>query len=281
MVTPTTGPGSASEIARQAILGGTKLIVAAGGDGTLNEVAGGMVASSVPLAILPAGTANVLATELVLGRDLERAAALIPTCVAQRISVGRLHGATGARHFLAMAGVGFDAQIVHDVSAGLKTRLGKGAYWIGGFAQAVRLFPEFEIQIDGSIRAECSFALVTRVRNYGGDFEIARDTSLFDDRFEVVLFRGRYSLPYLKYFYGMIAGRLSGMRGVTFLRARKLRVSDASNRRVHTQVDGEYAGPLPASIELVPDALTLLIPPAYLQLHSGRSAVPAGARAIE
>jgi diacylglycerol kinase (ATP) len=146
----------------------------------------------------------------------------------------------------------------------LKKRLGKGAYWISGFAQAVRTFPEFEIEVDGGARAVCSFALVSRVRNYGGDFEIARNASLLQDQFEVVIFRGRYALPYLKYVLGMVTGRLAGMRGVTFLTGRSLRVSDPADRRVHIQVDGEYAGRLPASIVLVPDALTLLVLPAYL-----------------
>jgi len=163
-----------------------------------------------------------------------------------------------------MAGVGFDAHIVYRLSAPLKRHLGKGAYWISGFAQAVRRFPEFEVEVDGGTRAICSFALVSRVRNYGGDFEIARNASLLQDRFDVVLFRGRHTLPYLKYVLGMVTGRLAGMSGVTFLTGRSVRVSDPADRRIYIQVDGEYAGRVPASIILVPEAITLLLPPAYL-----------------
>jgi diacylglycerol kinase (ATP) len=264
-MSPTTGPATAGEIARRAIQQGTDLVLAAGGDGTLNEVLDGMANSCVPLGVLPAGTANVLATELGLGRNLERAAKLLPQCVPQRIAIGRLDRGAEPRHFLAMAGAGFDAQIVHHVSGPLKQRLGKGAYWIGGFSQALRRFPEFEVEIDGATRTVCSFALVSRVRNYGGDFEIARQASLLDDRFEVVLFRGRSSLPYLKYLCGMIAGRLAGMRGVSFFTARNVRVFDPAGQPVHIQVDGEHAGLLPASIALVPNALTLLLPPDYAQ----------------
>ncbi len=264
-MTPTTGPGTAGEIARRAIEQGADLILAAGGDGTINEVVDGMVDSAVPLGILPAGTANVLATELGLGTDLAQAARLIPHCVARRIVIGRLDCGSRPRHFLSMAGIGFDAHIVYNLSARLKRRLGKGAYWISGLAQAVRRFPEFAIEIDGGTRAVCSFALVTRVRNYGGDFEIARSATLLEDCFEVVLFRGRHSLPYLKYVLGMITGRLAGMRGVSFLTARSVRVSDPAGQRVYIQVDGEYAGRLPASIAVAPEALTLLVPPAYLR----------------
>jgi diacylglycerol kinase (ATP) len=262
---PTSGPGTAGEIARGAIERGATCILVAGGDGTINEVTDGMVNSPVPLGILPAGTANVLATELGLGRNIERAAQLIPQCVARQIALGRLDCSSGPRHFLSMAGIGFDAHIVYHLSAPLKTRLGKGAYWISGFAQAVRRFPEFEIEVNSGTRAMCSFALISRVRNYGGDFEIATSASLLQEHFEIVLFRGRHSLPYLKYVLGMVTGRLAGMRGVSFLTGRSVRVSDPADQRVYIQLDGEYAGRLPASIVLVPEALTLLVPPAYLR----------------
>jgi diacylglycerol kinase (ATP) len=264
-LTATSGPGAAAEIARRAIEHGAGIILVAGGDGTLNEAAAGMVNSRVPLGLLPAGTANVLATELGLGPGLERAASMIPHCVAGRIAMGCLDCGSERRYFVSMAGVGFDAQIVYDLSGRLKTSLGKGAYWLAGFAQAVRTFPEFEVEIDGCARHICSFALASRVRNYGGDFSIARNACLLDDRFELVLFRGRHSLYYLKYLCGMVTGRLPGMRGVSFLRAQKLYASDPGGRRIHIQVDGEYAGRLPATIELVPDALTLLVPPDYLE----------------
>ena len=107
------------------------------------------------------------------------------------------------------------------------------------------------------------------MRNYGGDFEIARDTSLLDDRFEVVLFAGRKSARYLKYFTAVALKRVQGMKGVTVLRARKVCLSAPADPRVHIQVDGEYAGRLPGSVEVVPDALTLLIPPGYVNRVTG------------
>ena len=261
-VTPTTGPGTAGELARQAIERGAGLILAAGGDGTLNEVVQGMVNSEIPLGILPAGTANVLATEMGIGKDLKHAADRLAECVPRRIGLGRLDFPEASRHSVCMAGVGFDAHIVYNLKASLKNSLGKVAYWISGFGQATRLLPQFEVEIDGA-RHACSFALISRVRNYGGDFEIARSTTLFDDSFEVILFQGRLSLRYLKYLGAMIMGRMTGIRGVTFLRAQKIRLSQASGQRVYIQVDGEYAGRLPASIEFVPAALTLLMPPEY------------------
>jgi diacylglycerol kinase (ATP) len=260
---PTTGPSVAGDIACKAIREGSEMILAAGGDGTLNEVIQGMAHSTVPLGILPAGTANVLATEIGLGQDLERAVKIIPKCVTRRIALGRVDCGEERRYFLSMAGAGFDAQIVYDLASGLKEKLGKAAYWVAGFAQAIKRFPEFAIEIDGTARGTGSFALASRVRNYGGDFEIARHASLGGDRFEVVVFRGRHALPYFKYLCGMIAGRLEGMSGVSFQTGKEVRVFDPADRRIHIQVDGEYAGRLPATIVIVPDALTLLVPPDY------------------
>jgi diacylglycerol kinase (ATP) len=263
-MSPTTGPGTAGDMTRQAIAAGAEFIVAAGGDGTINEILDGVASTGVPLGILPAGTANVLATEIGLPRSLELAATLISECVAKRVAIGRLDCGPKPRHFLCMAGVGFDAHIVYNLSAGLKQRLGKAAYWVGGFRQLAGRFPEFQVEIDGATREVCSFALISRVRNYGGDFEIAQSVGLLDSRFEVVLFRGRTPLPYLKYLFGVTTRRLAGMRGVSFLKAQCIRVSDPEDRRIYLQVDGESAGHLPARVSLTPDAVTLLVPPAYL-----------------
>ena len=112
------------------------------------------------------------------------------------------------------------------------------------------------------------------MRNYGGDLKIARDTSLFDDQFEVVLFRGKNSARYLRYFVGVVRNRLQGMKGAHLSCAlSSSHISPVRDARVYMQVDGEYAGHLPGSVEIVRDAITLLLPPLYKQrveTHSGR-----------
>ena len=263
-VAPTTGPRTAAVIAREQIERGADLILAAGGDGTVNEVAEGMVHSAVPLGVLPAGTANVLAMEMKLGDKLLDAAARLGECRPRRISLGHMtcDGGRVSRHFLLMAGVGLDAHIVYRVSAGLKARTGKFAYWVAGWSLVGRRLPEFTVEADGQ-RYGCSFALVSKVRNYGGDFEIAASVNLLQDEFELVLFEGRSSLRYVKYFTGLALKRLHHMKGVTDRRARHVTLSGTDDRRVFLQVDGELAGRLPAEIRIVPQALTLLVPPQY------------------
>jgi diacylglycerol kinase family enzyme len=251
-------------MAREHIEQGADLIVVAGGDGTINEAAEGMLGSAVPLAILPAGTANVLAMETRMGGNLERAAKRLGEMKPRRISVGQVtcEGGKVSRHFLLMAGIGLDAHVVYNIHAGLKAKTGKFAYWVAGWSLLGKRLAEFDVEIAGQ-RRRCSFALLSKVRNYGGDFEIARSVTLLDDEFEVVLFEGGSSTGYVKYFAGMALNRLAGMSGVTVLRAGEIRVSKPADRSAYIQIDGEFVGHLPAELKIVRDALTVLLPEEY------------------
>lgn len=260
----TEGPGSGVELARRAVASGTDLVVAAGGDGTLNEALNGVVGSEVPLAVLPGGTANVLATELGLG-SFEQAAAQVSRWVPRRVAAGVLTSDGGRkqqRYFLCMAGVGLDARIIHGVDPNLKKQGGKLSYWVAGFRQLGRRLEEFEVSAEGR-RRRGTFALASRVRDYGGTFAIARHASLFRDDLAVVLFEGRNTVRYLKYLAGVLTKRLEGMRGVTLFHARRLEFDCLGAGPVWAQVDGEPAGQLPATVEIVPDAVTLLVPPEF------------------
>ena len=197
----TLGPKTAGAVARECLSAGSDLIVIAGGDGTVNEVAGGLIGSRVPMGVLPAGTANVLANEIGLGRGMEQAARALPGCVACQVPVGMLtFGNGGSQRFLLMAGAGLDAAIVHGLNAGWKARLGKAAYWVGSTPLFWRKLEEFDVECDGASHA-CSFALISKVRNYGGDFEIAREVRIMDSEFEVVLFAGSKHVPILCLLY--------------------------------------------------------------------------------
>jgi YegS/Rv2252/BmrU family lipid kinase len=256
---PTDAAGHAAELARHAIAGGADLILVLGGDGTINEAANGMIGSRVPLGILPGGTANVLANELGLGNKLERAVERLGQCVQRRIAVGKLCGNDGeARHFLLMGGAGLDATIVTKVNPRLKAASGKFAYWIAGFGQFFKTVGQFEAVVNGE-RLQCGFVLASRVRNYGGDLEIASGASLLSDDFEIVLFKGSNPLRYAAYMLVVALRKVQSLPGVHTRRAKRVEFSGLA----HLQIDGEYGGRVPASFEMVPDALTLLLPAAY------------------
>jgi diacylglycerol kinase (ATP) len=262
----TTGPRTAGTIVRECLGRGADLILAAGGDGTINEVANGMAGSEVPLGILPAGTANVLALELGIGSDMIRAAKALSGLTAVRIGMGLLDNGSEQRHFVLMAGAGLDALIVYNIDAKLKASLGKIAYWIGGFSQFGRSLPEFEVTM-GANTVSCSFALASRVKNYGGDLLIARNASLFSDQFEVVLFQGAHTFPYMKYLLGVITGRLANMQGVKIVQTSSLEISHAKGPGIYVQIDGERAGRLPVRLKMIPDSLTLLVPENFRRKH--------------
>ena len=262
----TPGPNRAGELACAAVESGCDLILAAGGDGTVNEAVNGIAGSKVTFGVLPGGTANVLANEIGLAARPDRAASQLLHATPTRIALGVLDRPQNPRrYFLLMAGVGLDAQIVYNVDQDLKNRVGKLAYWHGGFSQFGRPIPLFNASVNGAEYA-ASFALITRVRNYGGDFEIARRVRLTDNDFEVVLLQNNRFADFVRFLGGVITNRLAGIEGVVIARATHVAVSKPEDERVYIQTDGESMGLLPATIGIVPDALTLLLPRRYTGL---------------
>lgn len=268
----TTGPDTAGAIARDLVeQEGVDRILVAGGDGTLNEVLNGLVGSSTAVGILPAGTANVLANELGIGRWRD-AVAGVSTWKPLRIPAGVVESADGsARHFLMMAGAGFDARMVYSVNTDLKRRFGKLAYWMAGLSQLGRKLEQLRVR-SGDHEHCGSFCLASRVRNYGGDLEIASTIRLTDDDLEVVCFEGTVTVTYLAHLASIVAGRVDRADGITTFRAKELFLEAAGMDPVHLQVDGEHAGLLPARVTVRPDALTLLVPPLYLQNNFANAA---------
>jgi len=195
---------------------------------------------------------------------MERAAASLARSVTERVALGVLASERdGARrYFLLMAGIGLDADIVYNLKPRTKEWLGKAAYWIGGFSKLGSRIPEFTVRAEGR-EYRASFALASRVRNYGGDLEIAPTISLLDDEFELVLFEGESSAGFLKYMLAVVAHRQRATRGITILRTRQAVFSAPGAAAIHVQVDGEYVGVTPARVEIAPNALTLLVPAGF------------------
>jgi len=262
---PTTGPGTATELSRRAG-GRADLVVACGGDGTINEVVNGLAGSDTPLGVLPAGTANLLARELGLPMDLGRAAAELVRFVPRRLSLGRLEcdGPRASRYFLLLCGAGLDAGIVYRLSPRLKARLGVGAYWIAGLSGLGRRLEAFEVLAGDDRRFQCTFALASKLQRYGGGLRIARGAHLLANDLEVVLFPSRSTLRFLVYLAAVLLGLRHRLSDVTVLRARRIELrAPRAAGRIYVEVDGELAGRLPATIEIVDDALSLLTPPGF------------------
>lgn len=259
----TDAPGAGTILARQAARDRRHLVIVCGGDGTVNEVVNGLAGSEVPLALLPAGTANVLAKELVLPWSLEKAAALLARSQLRRIALGLVtteNGQRQGRYFLSVGGAGPDAAIINGVNPTLKKHSGTWAYWAEGFRQLTQYsFPRFRATA-GDRTIEATLIVVGRTKHYGGPFRITTEADLHDNQFEVMLCTARGPFTYLGYLPLLWAGQLRQARQAHFLKTVLVRCEPLDSAPVYVQVDGEPAGRLPAEFRIVPDALTLLVP---------------------
>jgi diacylglycerol kinase (ATP) len=248
----TAARGDAEALARRAPAGAT--VIVAGGDGTANEAVNGrLVAGGGRLAVIPLGTANVLAAELGI-TDLASAAAAAQGGTPVICRPGLANG----RGFVMMAGVGFDAHVVAGVSPRLKRLLGKGAYVIEMLRQLTCFgFPRYRVTVDG-VTHEAASVIVARGHYYGGRFVVAPDARLDRPELQVCLFRrgGRWRTAL--YALALPLGLLHRCRGVEILTAERLSIDGPPGDPV--QGDGDIIARLPATIELSPIALELLRP---------------------
>jgi diacylglycerol kinase (ATP) len=256
-VLPTQAPGDAERLAREADLA-FDLIVAAGGDGTVNEVANGIFAASRPLPVLPLGTGNVLANEIGLPRDPRRLARVIADGTPQPIWPGR----AGDRLFLAMTGVGFDAEVLGALDPCLQRRIGKLGYiWAILLCLWRYRRAEFVVGIEGGAYRAAS-VIVTTGRLYAGRFVIAPDARLDVPLLHIVLFQRAGRLAVLRYLGAMLLGRLHRLADVSIVTARRASVAadkPAAGASV-VETDGEIRGRLPLAIEIAARPLLLVQP---------------------
>jgi YegS/Rv2252/BmrU family lipid kinase len=263
----TSRPGEATEIAKRAATDGRQLVIACGGDGTINEVVNGLANSKnghrVPLALLPAGTANVLAKELELSWDIPKAAEQLARGEVREIALGLatpLEQPEKARYFLSVAGAGPDGRITYAVDLELKARFGILAYWWQGAREVINYkFHHFRVTGEGQSR-EVSLVIVGRTKHYGGPFKITTEADLFEDQFEFLGLTTQSGLKYLSYLPTLWMGDLRKEEGVYFWKSDRLVCESIDNNPIYAQVDGEPLARLPVEFRIVPRALRLLVP---------------------
>jgi diacylglycerol kinase (ATP) len=263
----TTKPGDAIEIARGANQAGRQLVIACGGDGTLNEVVNGLAASSnghrVPLALLPGGTANVLAKELDLPWDIPSAAEKLLHGEVKDIALGLatpLEEPAKRKYFLSVAGGGPDGMIVYSIDLELKARVGILAYWWQGARQVFRYrFPHFRVTTSEKT-LDASLLVVGRTKHYGGPFKITTEADLYEDKFELMALTTRNGWRYLSYLPPLWFGKLRREKEAHFWKADSVLCEPLNGKPVYAQVDGEPLARLPVEFKIVPRALKLLVP---------------------
>ncbi len=270
-VRPTAGPGDAAALAQAADPAAYDLVVAAGGDGTINEVINGMIGGPggdgggngaavgglAPLAVLPLGTANVLAAELGLDLVPAHIVRVIARGPLRRVCLGRASvPGRPARVFSLMAGAGFDARVVDGIDLRVKRLIGKGAYVLEGFRQmCLKKPPLLHVTVDGRAY-EAASVIVSNARFYGGRYLLAPEAGLEDPRLHVCLFRYGDTAHILRYATALQRGRLLGMAGFEIVTGQDIRIEGDPDAPL--QADGDIIGRLPVQIGLLPHALRMV-----------------------
>jgi len=262
----TTAAGDARRLAAEAVAEGFEIIVAAGGDGTLNEVLNGI--GDAPdgferarLGVLPLGTVNVYAREYALSTRLDAAWAVIRQGREMRIDLPAVDysvkGAPQRHYFAQMSGAGLDARAIELVDWQLKKKLGPLAYVVAGFQALAERQPRLQARANGEM-IEGELALLGNGKFYGGPFEVFPGASLDDGLLDVCVFP-RVALPsLLRLAPGFLLRRRFSEHRVRRLQGSRIEVT--SDQPVAIELDGEWVGHLPATFSLEPKQLRVVVP---------------------
>jgi diacylglycerol kinase (ATP) len=253
----TTSRGHAEALAREAARSGERLVVAAGGDGTIAEVANGLRGSAARLGVIPLGTANVLANELSLPFAPRAVAAALAFGRTRPLWPGVARGPGSTRLFVQMLGVGFDAHVVHRLSPTLKRACGRGAYVLQTLCEVARYrFRPLRICIDGRETTAAS-VIVTKGSLYGGRFVLAPEATPGAPGFSVVLFDYCGAGAALGYGAALPLDLLARAPGIRRVRARQVEI--VGNAPFPAQADGDPAGSAPLSISDAPEPIQVVV----------------------
>src|SRR5438132_2060290 len=255
VVCATTRTGEAELMARRGIKEGFEKIVAAGGDGTINEVVNGLAGTNAMLGLLPIGTMNVFATELGLPvHDLELCWDIIRADGTRAVDLPKAN----QKFFVQLAGVGLDAQVVKETSGQLKRNFGPLSYLISAAQIAARPPPRLFIQSDDASIEEGSFVLVGNGRLYGGPFPFFKHALIDDGLLDVIVFKRLGYLEIIKYLQDVVFSSDIRVPEIEYFQTRGLRIT--SEQDVPLELDGELAGNCPVDFQIRKRALGVLVP---------------------
>ncbi|MFO7173303.1 MAG: diacylglycerol kinase family lipid kinase [Bacillota bacterium] len=256
----TTAPRHGEALAREAARAGFDRVVAMGGDGTLNEVVNGLIGERAALGIIPSGTGNDFVRSLGVPRDPLAAARIAFTAPVRPVDVG-LHLETG-RHFINIAGIGFDAEVAEEVNTRriLKAIPGTFPSLVAALITLIRYRnPEMTIRLDGKeVRRRVLLMAVGNARYYGGGMQILPQATVDDGYFTVLIAGDVGKAELLEVLPKLYTGRHVDHPKAEFLLAREVHV--AAGEPVALHLDGDVVGHLPATFRLLPRAIQVVAP---------------------
>ena len=259
-------------IVREALQGGADLVLAAGGDGTVSAAASALVGSRVPLAIIPSGTANFLATDLGIPGDIDAAFAYL-AAGAHDLLLDAMR--IGERHYVLNVGVGLSSTIMKNTSREGKRRFGMLAYlWSGIRTLAGKQLHKFSLVVDGTaldIRAAeiliCAGGLFGKLVNLQ-DVQVKPDDGVVD----IFIIQARNLKDYLVLGYYLLIGRPRSSAKIIYLRAQD-RVRIDARKPLLVEGDGDLLHETPVEIRVVPRAVRILVPDSTDQHSQGKISV--------
>ena len=235
-------------------LAGKGRLIVYGGDGTLHEAFRLAAPWDIPVALLPAGTANVLARELGIPLRLEDALPIAASGTVRKIYLGEGSG----RYFHLMAGIGLDADVIARVPPGLKKTLGIGAYWLTGLVAFWNCpIRPLHVTLDGT-EWEASFAVIANAQRYGGHLLMAPHASVYEECLDVCLFTSKRKTRFLHYLWGVLRRSHLDYPDVVYRKVQRVEV--AGDPSVPVQMDGELVGNLPMSFSVFSRGVQIVVP---------------------
>jgi diacylglycerol kinase family enzyme len=232
-------------------------VVAAGGDGTIRQVAAALLDTETPLGIVPVGTGNVLAHEIGLVRNAGAIAQMLLSGPTDTVSCARAN----QEPFLLMAGAGFDGRVIAALDHRFKSYVGKAAYAGPVLGALVRPMDALTVMVDGR-RHEASWAVIANARHYGGRFVLAPRTGIQERGLQAILFKARSRAVLIGQLMALAMGKLdaraAGRGDVEMLPCAHATVT--APHPVPTQIDGDAFGDTPLEIEAGSAELQLIVP---------------------
>ena len=266
----TRWAGEATRIAGRAVGEGRDLVAVCGGDGTISEAINGLAGSQTPLAVIPAGTANVWAKEVGLPRRPIDALQVALYGQARRMDLGRAGAGQEGRYFFLMAGVGLDGQIAASLPLQVKRYLGATAYAIAAVRESLRFRgQQVRLLLDGEpCETRLMMMVVGNTRNYAGVAQVTARACANDGLLDVCLFPGEGPLDIILHTLRVIANAHLRASSVLYRRVRRVELPEESVLPV--QLDGDFCSAYPTLFEVAPAALTVMLPRRSLPLFRGR-----------
>jgi diacylglycerol kinase (ATP) len=254
----TTGEGDATDAARQAVERKFDLVIAAGGDGTINEVVNGIAEQNYrpKVGIIPVGTTNDFARAIGVPRSIDVACDVIVEGVSVPIDIGRVND----KYFINIAGGGRLTELTYEVPSKLKTMLGQLAYYLKG----IEMLPSIksthvEIEYDGKLfEGEIMLFLVSLTNSVGGFEKLAPDSSLNDGLFDLLILKKVHLADFIKAASLAVRGEHIHDPNVLYVKANRIKVK--TEQKMQLNLDGEYGGLMPGEFLNLYEHIEVLVP---------------------